>query len=112
MSQNTLLDLSRWQWALTAAFSYHLPALTVGTALFLSVCYWMYMRTDEDVWLRTPFADLGTSGGRTVCHAADTLGTSQRGLNSARSSAKLSNEAWIRKGAEAWIRRSRWFLDG
>jgi cytochrome bd ubiquinol oxidase subunit I len=53
MSHDTLLDLSRWQWALTAAFHITFPAVTVGTSAFLIVCYAMYMRTDEDVWLRT-----------------------------------------------------------
>jgi cytochrome bd ubiquinol oxidase subunit I len=52
MSHDTLLDLSRWQWALTAAFHITFPALTVGTAMFLVACYAMYMRTDEEVWLR------------------------------------------------------------
>jgi cytochrome d ubiquinol oxidase subunit I len=52
MSHDTLLDLSRWQWALTAAFHITFPAVTVGTSAFLIVCYAMYMRTDEDVWLR------------------------------------------------------------
>jgi hypothetical protein len=28
------------------------PALTVGTSAFLVVCYAMYMRTDDEVWLR------------------------------------------------------------
>jgi cytochrome bd ubiquinol oxidase subunit I len=52
MSHDTLLDLSRWQWALTAAFHITFPALTVGTSVFLVVCYAMYMRTDDQVWLR------------------------------------------------------------
>jgi cytochrome d ubiquinol oxidase subunit I len=52
MSQDTLLDLSRWQWALTAAMHITFPAVTVGTSLFLVVCYAMYMRTNDDVWLR------------------------------------------------------------
>ncbi|HEY1774956.1 MAG TPA: cytochrome ubiquinol oxidase subunit I [Solirubrobacteraceae bacterium] len=52
MSHTTLLDLSRWQWALTAAFHITFPAVTVGTSVFLIVCYAMYMRTDSDVWLR------------------------------------------------------------
>jgi alpha-D-ribose 1-methylphosphonate 5-triphosphate synthase subunit PhnL len=30
MSHTTLLDLSRWQWALTAAFHITFPAVTVG----------------------------------------------------------------------------------
>jgi cytochrome d ubiquinol oxidase subunit I len=52
MSHDTLLDLSRWQWALTAAFHITFPAVTVGTSVFLVVCYAMYMRTDDEVWLR------------------------------------------------------------
>jgi len=27
------------------------PAVTVGTSVFLVICYWMYPRTDERVWL-------------------------------------------------------------
>jgi cytochrome d ubiquinol oxidase subunit I len=52
MSHDTLLDLSRWQWALTAALHITFPAVTVGTSVFLVVCYAMYMRTNDDVWLR------------------------------------------------------------
>jgi cytochrome bd ubiquinol oxidase subunit I len=52
MTHQTLLDLSRWQWALTAAMHITFPAVTVGTSVFLVVCYGMYMRTDDDVWLR------------------------------------------------------------
>ena len=52
MSHDTMLDLSRWQWALTAAFHITFPAVTVGTSVFVVVCYAMYMRTDDDVWLR------------------------------------------------------------
>jgi cytochrome d ubiquinol oxidase subunit I len=52
VSPDTLLDLSRWQWALTAAFHITFPAVTVGTSVFLVVCYAMYLRTDDDVWLR------------------------------------------------------------
>jgi cytochrome d ubiquinol oxidase subunit I len=52
MSHTTLLDLSRWQWALTAAMHITFPAVTVGTSVFLIACYAMYMRTDDDVWLR------------------------------------------------------------
>jgi cytochrome bd ubiquinol oxidase subunit I len=52
MSHDTLFDLSRWQWALTAAFHITFPAVTVGTSVFLVVCYAMYMRSDDEVWLR------------------------------------------------------------
>ena len=37
MSHDTLLDLSRWQWALTAAMHITFPAVTVGTSVFLVV---------------------------------------------------------------------------
>jgi cytochrome bd-type quinol oxidase subunit 1 len=37
MSHDTLLDLSRWQWALTAAFRITFPAVTVRTSV-LVVC--------------------------------------------------------------------------
>jgi hypothetical protein len=47
-----LLDLSRWQWAVAAAFHITFPALTVGTSAFLIICYAMYMRTDDESWLR------------------------------------------------------------
>src|SRR6201988_4506072 len=52
MSQDTLLDLSRWQWGLTAAMHITFPAVTVGTSVFLVGCYAMYMRRDGDGGLR------------------------------------------------------------
>ena len=52
MSHQTLLDLSRWQWALTAAFHITFPAVTVGTSIFLVICWATYMRTGDEVWLR------------------------------------------------------------
>jgi cytochrome d ubiquinol oxidase subunit I len=52
VSHHTLLDLSRWQWAVTAAFHITFPAVTVGTSVFLVICYAMYMRSDDAVWLR------------------------------------------------------------
>jgi cytochrome d ubiquinol oxidase subunit I len=52
MSNTTLLDLSRWQWAITAAFHITFPAVTVGTSVLLVVCYAMYMRTENPEWLR------------------------------------------------------------
>jgi hypothetical protein len=36
-----MLDLSRWQWALTAAMHITFPAVTVGTSVLLVVCYAM-----------------------------------------------------------------------
>jgi cytochrome d ubiquinol oxidase subunit I len=50
MGHQTLLDLSRWQWALTAAFHITFPAVTVGTSIFLVICWSMYMRTGDEVW--------------------------------------------------------------
>jgi hypothetical protein len=44
MSHDTLLDLSRWQWALTAAMHITFPAVTVGTSVFLVACYAMLRR--------------------------------------------------------------------
>jgi cytochrome d ubiquinol oxidase subunit I len=52
MSHDTLLDLSRWRWALTAAMHITFPAVTVGTSVFLVLSYYMCMRSDDDVWLR------------------------------------------------------------
>jgi cytochrome bd ubiquinol oxidase subunit I len=52
MSQTTLLDLSRWQWAITAAMHITFPAVTVGTSVLLIVCYGMYMRTNSQTWLQ------------------------------------------------------------
>jgi cytochrome bd ubiquinol oxidase subunit I len=52
MSHATMLDLSRWQWALTAAMHITFPAITVGVSVLLVACYAMYMRTDDVVWLR------------------------------------------------------------
>ncbi len=52
MTQQSLLDLSRWQWAITAAMHITFPAVTVGTSVFLVVCYAMYIHSDDEVWLR------------------------------------------------------------
>jgi cytochrome d ubiquinol oxidase subunit I len=52
MSQQTLVVLSRWQWALTAGFHITFPATTVGTSVFLVICYAAFMRTGRDVYLR------------------------------------------------------------
>jgi ABC-type transport system involved in Fe-S cluster assembly fused permease/ATPase subunit len=52
MSQSALVELSRWQWALTASFHMTFPAVTVGTSVFVIVCYGAYMRTKQAVYLR------------------------------------------------------------
>ncbi len=51
MSQRALVELSRWQWALTASFHMTFPAVTVGTSVFPVACYGAYMRTKQAVYL-------------------------------------------------------------
>ncbi|MGI8649022.1 MAG: cytochrome ubiquinol oxidase subunit I [Rubrobacter sp.] len=46
----TMLDLSRLQFAFTAAFHMVFPAVTVGLSLFLVVVYGLYMRTDNPAY--------------------------------------------------------------
>lgn len=36
----SLLDLSRWQFAITALFHMTFPAITVGLSILLCVMYW------------------------------------------------------------------------
>lgn len=48
----SLLELSRWQFALTAAFHMTFPALTVGLSLFLCGVYIAWMRTHNPVYLQ------------------------------------------------------------
>jgi cytochrome d ubiquinol oxidase subunit I len=52
VSQQVLIDLSRWQWALTAGFHIIFPSLTVGISIFLVVAYAAFMRTGNEVYLR------------------------------------------------------------
>jgi cytochrome bd ubiquinol oxidase subunit I len=52
VSQQTLVELSQWQWAITAGFHIIFPSLTVGTSMFLVVCYAAFMRTGREVYLR------------------------------------------------------------
>lgn len=47
----SMLDLSRLQFAFTAAFHMVFPAVTVGLSLFLVLVYFLYMRTDDGVYL-------------------------------------------------------------
>ena len=49
---HTVLDLSRWQFAVTAAFHMTFPAITVGLAIFLCINYGMYLRTRNSVYLQ------------------------------------------------------------
>jgi cytochrome d ubiquinol oxidase subunit I len=48
----SLLDLSRWQFALTVCFHMTFPAITVGMSVFLCVIYAMYWRTKRPVYLQ------------------------------------------------------------
>ncbi|QIY93323.2 cytochrome ubiquinol oxidase subunit I [Streptomyces sp. S1D4-11] len=48
----SLLDLSRWQFAITVMFHMTFPAITVGLSIFLSVVYGLYWRTGRAVYLQ------------------------------------------------------------
>ena len=48
----SLLDLSRWQFALTVCFHMTFPAITVGMSVFLCVIYAMYWHTQKPVYLQ------------------------------------------------------------
>ncbi|MDP4504955.1 cytochrome ubiquinol oxidase subunit I [Nonomuraea turcica] len=48
----SLLDLSRWQFAITVMFHMTFPAITVELSIFLAVVYGMYWRTGRAVYLQ------------------------------------------------------------
>src|SRR3984885_13129195 len=52
MNTQTFIDLSRWQFATTAAFHMTFPALSVGLAIFLCICYGAYCKTDNPLYLQ------------------------------------------------------------
>jgi cytochrome bd ubiquinol oxidase subunit I len=52
MPTPTLLELSRWQFAVTIAFHMTFPAITVGLAVFLAVVYGVYFRTRNPLYLQ------------------------------------------------------------
>jgi cytochrome d ubiquinol oxidase subunit I len=52
MSSTTFVDLSRWQFATTAAFHMTFPALSVGLAIFLVICYGAYCKTGNALYLQ------------------------------------------------------------
>jgi cytochrome bd ubiquinol oxidase subunit I len=52
MSSQTFIDLSRWQFATTAAFHMTFPALSVGLAIFLAICYGAYCKTGNPLYLQ------------------------------------------------------------
>jgi cytochrome d ubiquinol oxidase subunit I len=47
-----LLDLSRWQYAITVMFHMTFPALTVGLSILLCVLYGMHWKTGKPVYLQ------------------------------------------------------------
>jgi cytochrome bd ubiquinol oxidase subunit I len=52
MTSQTFIDLSRWQFATTAAFHMTFPALSVGLAIFVAICYGAYYKTNNPVYLQ------------------------------------------------------------
>lgn len=52
MPDPTVLDLSRWQFAVTIAFHMTFPAITVGLSIFLAVVYGLHLRTRKPVYLQ------------------------------------------------------------
>jgi len=48
----SLIDLSRWQFAITVMFHMTFPAITVGLSILLSVLYGMYWKTGRAVYLQ------------------------------------------------------------
>jgi cytochrome d ubiquinol oxidase subunit I len=48
----SLLDLSRWQFAITVLFHMTFPAITVGLSIFLCVLYGVHWRTGSPVYLQ------------------------------------------------------------
>jgi len=51
MSHEFLLDASRLQFVVTAAFHMTFPAVTVGFGMFLALMYGMYLRTNNEIYL-------------------------------------------------------------
>src|SRR5437588_5772917 len=52
MTSQTFVDLSRWQFATTAAFPMTFPPLSVGLAIFLVICYGCYYKTGNPLYLQ------------------------------------------------------------
>jgi cytochrome d ubiquinol oxidase subunit I len=48
----SLLDLSRWQFAITVMFHMTFPAITVGLSMFLCILYGMHWKTGNPVYLQ------------------------------------------------------------
>ena len=52
MASSTVVELSRWQFAITAIFHMTFPALTVGLSVLLAVVYTVYVRTGNPLYLQ------------------------------------------------------------
>lgn len=52
MASGTVVDLSRWQFAITVGFHMTFPAITVGLSIFLSAVYGAYLRTGKQIYLQ------------------------------------------------------------
>jgi cytochrome d ubiquinol oxidase subunit I len=52
MPSPTMLELSRWQFAITIVFHMTFPAVTVGLSIFLAFVYGRYLRTRDPVYLQ------------------------------------------------------------
>jgi hypothetical protein len=48
----SLIDLSRWQFAITVMFHMTFPAITVGLSILLCVLYGMHWKTGNPVYLQ------------------------------------------------------------
>ena len=48
----SLLDLSRWQFAITVMFHMTFPAITVGLSFLLCILYGLHWRTGNPVYLQ------------------------------------------------------------
>jgi hypothetical protein len=51
MPSPTMLELSRWQFAITIVFHMTFPAITVGLSIFLAFVYGLHLRTRKPVYL-------------------------------------------------------------
>ncbi|MDH6578211.1 cytochrome ubiquinol oxidase subunit I [Kitasatospora sp. MAP5-34] len=52
MASPATVELSRWQFAITAIFHMTFPALTVGLSILLAVAYTAYLRTRNPLYLQ------------------------------------------------------------
>ncbi|MET7519460.1 cytochrome ubiquinol oxidase subunit I [Streptomyces sp. NPDC005480] len=52
MASPAVVEISRWQFAITAIFHMSFPALTVGLSVFIAVMYTVYLRTGNPLYLQ------------------------------------------------------------